>query len=76
MGDVIDFPIRPFNARKQISAGTNFGPVSDRLLDDMYWQVNALNLGDVEIVRLCGDCIKAGATECKSAECGFFSPDR
>jgi hypothetical protein len=49
MGDVIDFPIRPFNA---------------------------LNLGDVEIVRLCGDCIKAGATECKSAECGFFSPDR
>lgn len=70
MGEVIDFPIRPFKLR-------DLGPASPQVLEDMYWLVNALRIGEVEIIPgavpvLCGDCIARGATECRSPQCGLY----
>jgi hypothetical protein len=50
MGDVLEFK-RPEPRRKR--RDRDIGPASPQLIDDMYWLVNALKVGDVEIVPEC-----------------------
>lgn len=78
MGDVLKFRPRPKPEGPQKTIDyDNFGyprPADEAAAMAL---VDAISLRgvDAEFVRLpvlCGDCIKAGPTECQSPECGLY----